>query len=159
MKPTMTPCLWFDNNAEDAMNFYRSVFSDFEVISVIPRPAAAPGGPGGILAMTVRMNGQEIFALNGGPNYALTPAISMFLTCETQAEVDRYWDALSAGGSVQQCGWLTDRYGLSWQVVPAGVTEMLRDPDGEKANRVITAVMSMVKLDLARLKQAYAGEV
>lgn len=141
----ITPFLWFDGQAEAAARFYVSIFLDSEVTSVSP------------MIVNFRLAGLEFMALNGGPHFKFTEAVSFFVSCETQAEVDFFWDKLSAGGSVQQCGWLKDRFGLSWQIVPTALGELMGDPDPDKSQRVFQAMMQMVKLDIAGLKAAAAA--
>jgi predicted 3-demethylubiquinone-9 3-methyltransferase (glyoxalase superfamily) len=153
----ITPCLWFDGKAEEAMRFYMSIFPDSEIVNVMHYGDSGPGPKGGVLAATFRLRGQEFMALNGGPHFQFTPAVSFFVACETQDEIDFLWEQLLAGGQPQQCGWLTDRYGVSWQIVPAALGRMLQDPDAEKANRAMTAMLGMIKLDIAALERAYAG--
>jgi predicted 3-demethylubiquinone-9 3-methyltransferase (glyoxalase superfamily) len=150
-------CLWFDGKAEEAMNFYMSIFMNTKVVNVMRYGEAGPGPKGSVLAVTFELEGQEFIGLNGGPHYQFTPAISMFVKCATQAEVDHYWDKLLAGGKPMQCGWLTDKYGVSWQIVPTALGEMLQDKDAKKAQRVMEAMLQMVKLDLPTLKKAYEG--
>jgi predicted 3-demethylubiquinone-9 3-methyltransferase (glyoxalase superfamily) len=152
-KQKITPFLWFDGDVEEAMNFYLSVFKDGSVESV-HRPA--PGKPAQSATFTLR--GQRLHAFNGGPHYKFTPAISLFVDCETQAEVDELWAKLSAGGAESRCGWLQDRYGLSWQIVPTILPKLLRDKDPVKANRVMQAMLQMGKLDIERLQRAYVRE-
>jgi predicted 3-demethylubiquinone-9 3-methyltransferase (glyoxalase superfamily) len=151
-KPGITPFLWFDGDVEQAANFYRSVFKDARIEGV-HRPA--PGKPA--QSATVTLRGQRLHLFNGGPHYKLTPAASLMVDCETQAEVDDLWEKLSAGGAKSRCGWLQDRYGLSWQIVPAILPKLLRDPDPAKANAALQAMMQMDKIDIARLQQAYDG--
>jgi predicted 3-demethylubiquinone-9 3-methyltransferase (glyoxalase superfamily) len=146
----ITPFLWFDGKAEEAMNFYVSVFKNSKVLSV---NRAGPGGP--VFSVTFQLDGQEFLALNGGPQYTFSPAVSFFVNCETQQEVDELWTRLSAGGEEQPCGWLNDRYGLSWQVVPSVLGRMLRDKDPAKAHRVMQAMLRMKKIDIQGLQQAY----
>jgi predicted 3-demethylubiquinone-9 3-methyltransferase (glyoxalase superfamily) len=154
----IAPCLWFDANAEEAMNFYLSIFRNSKVLSVLHYGEAGPGPKGSVLAVSFLLDGTEIMALNGGPHFQITPAISLFVKCETQAEVDYFWEKLLAGGGkTQQCGWLTDRYGVSWQIVPTVLGEMLQDKDAAKAQRAMQAMLGMVKLDIAALKKAYEG--
>jgi len=154
----ITPFLWFNNQAEEAMNFYVSIFKDSKVLSVTRYGDAGPGPKGSVMVANFEIEGQQFTALNGGPNYTLTPAISFVVHCKTQEEVDWYWEKLSAGGQKVQCGWLTDKFGLSWQVVPNALLEMLQDKDPEKSNRVMKAMLEMTKIDIARLKQAYEGQ-
>jgi predicted 3-demethylubiquinone-9 3-methyltransferase (glyoxalase superfamily) len=153
----ISTCLWFDNKAEEAANFYMSIFKDSKVIDTMRWGDTGPGPKGSVLAVTFEINGYEIIALNGGPHYSFTPAISLFVKCKTQDEVDHYWDKLLAGGKPMQCGWLTDRFGVSWQIVPTILGEMLQDKDTARANRVMQAMMQMVKLDIATLQKAYHG--
>jgi predicted 3-demethylubiquinone-9 3-methyltransferase (glyoxalase superfamily) len=155
----IAPCLWFDGNAEEAANFYTSVFSASRIVTTMHYPDAGPGPKGKVLAITFEIEGQEFMALNGGPQFTFTPAVSLFVHCASQEEVDRYWTKLiEGGGSPWQCGWLKDRFGVSWQIVPDALGDMLRDPDDAKASRVMAAMMKMVKLDLAQLEHAYRGE-
>jgi predicted 3-demethylubiquinone-9 3-methyltransferase (glyoxalase superfamily) len=151
------PCLWFDGNAEEAMRFYTSVFKNSKVGNVMRYGEAGPGPKGSVMAVTFELDGQEFMGLNGGPHYKFSPAVSFFITCKTQEEVDYFWDKLSQGGQTQPCGWLQDRFGLSWQVVPSALGEMLEDKDAEKSQRVMKAMLQMKKLDIARLRQAYDG--
>ena len=151
----ITPFLWFDGKAEEAMSFYTSIFSDSEVVNIMRYGDAGPGPKGTVMSPTFRLNGQEFIALNGGPQFSFTPAISFFVSCKTQEEVDQLWEKLSAGGTPQQCGWLTDKFGLCWQIVPTVLGEMLQDKDAKKSSRVMAAMLKMVKLDIDRLKQAY----
>jgi predicted 3-demethylubiquinone-9 3-methyltransferase (glyoxalase superfamily) len=144
----VTPFLWFNHQAEEAARYYVSLFPDSEIIRVTPGPAGAP------LVVAFRLAGVEYLALNGGPHYQLTEAFSLSIDCHSQAEVDELWEKLSAGGSKSQCGWLTDRFGLSWQVVPAVISELLASPDRAKAGRVMAAMMGMTKLDIAALQAA-----
>jgi predicted 3-demethylubiquinone-9 3-methyltransferase (glyoxalase superfamily) len=151
----ITPFLWFDGQAEEAMNFYVSVFKNSKVVRVSRYGEAGPGPKGTVMSATFQLEGQEFFALNGGPQYRFTPAISLFVNCETQQEVDELWEKLSAGGKKDRCGWLTDKYGLSWQIIPSVLGKMLQDKDAEKANRVMKAMLQMDKIDIKGLKQAY----
>jgi predicted 3-demethylubiquinone-9 3-methyltransferase (glyoxalase superfamily) len=151
----ISTCLWFDGKAEEAANFYLSIFKDSKVIDTMRWGDTGPGPKGSVLAVTFEINGYEILALNGGPHYSFTPAISLFVKCQTQEEVDHYWDKLLAGGEAMKCGWLTDKFGVSWQIVPTILGEMLQDKDAAKANRVMQAMMQMVKLDIPTLKRAY----
>ncbi len=145
----ITPFLWFDDNAEEAMNFYVSIFKNSKILSV------SPGPNGRAFTVTADLDGQEITALNGGPQFKFTEAISFFVNCETQQEVDELWEKLSAGGEEAQCGWLRDKYGLSWQIVPTALGELLGDPDPVKAQRVMQAMLKMKKIEVAGLRQAY----
>jgi predicted 3-demethylubiquinone-9 3-methyltransferase (glyoxalase superfamily) len=152
-----TPCLWFDSNAEEAMNQYCSIFPNSKVLSVSRYGEAGPGPKGSAMMVSFEIDGQEVLGLNGGPHYILTPAFSFSVMCETQEEVDRLWDSLLAGGAPSQCGWLTDKFGVSWQIVPNILPQLLQDKDRAKANRVMQAMLKMVKLDIATLKSAYEG--
>ena len=151
----ITPFLWFDGNAEEAMNFYVSVFKNSKVVSVRRYGKAGPGKEGTVMTGTFQIEGQEFFVLNGGPQYKFTPAISLFVNCETQPEVDELWEKLSAGGRKDRCGWLQDKYGLSWQIIPSALGNLLGDKDPQKANRVMQAMLQMDKIDIKKLKQAY----
>jgi predicted 3-demethylubiquinone-9 3-methyltransferase (glyoxalase superfamily) len=154
----ITPCLWFDGKAEEALTFYASLFEGAEVVDIRRYGEGGPAPKGTVLSATFRLQGQEIMALNGGPMYTFTPAISLFVKCESQAEVDRYWDALVEGGKPMRCGWVTDRFGLSWQIVPTALGTLLQDPDPAKAGRVMQAMMKLVKLDVPTLERAHRGE-
>jgi two-component system sensor histidine kinase QseC len=155
----ITPCLWFDGKAEEAMNFYMSVFKNAKTVNVMRYGDAGPGPKGSMLAVTFELEGQEFIGINGGPHYTFTPAISMFVKCQTQAEVDDYWEKLLAGGGKpMQCGWLTDKYGVSWQIVPTVLGDMLQSKDAAKSQRAMQAMMKMVKLDIAALKKAFEGQ-
>jgi predicted 3-demethylubiquinone-9 3-methyltransferase (glyoxalase superfamily) len=151
----ITPFLWFDDNAEEAVNFYTSIFKDSKVISTSRYGEHGPGPAGSLMMANFLLNGQEFFALNGGPVFKFTEAISFFVTCEDQAEVDYYWDKLSQGGETQQCGWLKDKFGLSWQIVPTALGRLMGDKDPVKAARVTQAMLKMVKIEIAALQQAY----
>jgi predicted 3-demethylubiquinone-9 3-methyltransferase (glyoxalase superfamily) len=151
----ITPFLWFDGTAEEAMNFYVSIFKNSTVGSVTRYGAAGPGPKGSVMSATFRLDGQEFFALNGGPHFTFTPAISFFVNCETQQEVDELWERLSEGGEKSRCGWLKDKYGLSWQIIPSVLSELLHDKDPAKSGRVMKAMMQMGKIDIAGLRRAY----
>ncbi len=153
----ITPFLWFDGQAEEAMNFYVSLFKNSKVVKVTRYGEAGPGPKGTVMSATFQLEGQEFYALNGGPQFTFSPAISFFVNCETQQEVDELWEKLSAGGEKSRCGWLKDKYGLSWQIIPSALGKMLQDPDAEKANRVMQAMLQMDKIDIKRLQQAYDG--
>jgi len=154
----ITPFLWFDNQAEEAMNFYASVFKNSKVLGVSRYGDAGPGAKGSVMTASFELNGQEFTALNGGPeHYGFTEAISFFVDCESQQEVDYLWEKLTEGGEPGPCGWLKDKYGLSWQIVPSALGEMLGDKDPAKSQRVMQAMLKMSKLDVAKLKQAYEG--
>lgn len=154
----ITPFLWFDGKAEEAMNFYVSVFRNSTIGSVSRYGDAGPGPKGTVMSATFQLDGQDFMALNGGPHFTFTPAISLFVNCETQQEVDELWDKLSSGGEKGQCGWLKDRYGLSWQIIPSAMGKLLQDKDPGKASRVMNAMMQMTRIDMSRLKQAYDQE-
>src|SRR5690242_3177854 len=147
----ITPFLWYDGNAEEAVNFYVSVFKNSKVVSFARYGDAGPGPKGSVMAAAFQLEGQDFIALNGGPQFTFSPAISFFVNCETQADVDELWDKLSEGGRTNRCGWLDDRYGLTWQIVPTVLGEMLRDKDAEKAKRVMTAMLQMTKIDIQAL--------
>jgi predicted 3-demethylubiquinone-9 3-methyltransferase (glyoxalase superfamily) len=151
----ITPFLWFDGKAEEAMNFYTSLFKNSKVSNIRRYGDAGPGTKGSIMTAQFELDGQEFIALNGGPHFSFTPAISFFVNCESQEEVDEYWEKLSAGGKTSQCGWLTDKYGLTWQIVPSALGKMLQDKDPQRAARVMKAMLQMAKLDVAKLQQAY----
>ncbi len=149
------PCLWFDTNAEEAVNFYTSIFKDSSIVTVSRYGEAGPGQAGTVLTIIFTLHGQQFMALNGGPHFKFTEAISLFVNCETQEEVDELWTKLTEGGEESQCGWLKDKFGMSWQIVPTALGEMLSDADAAKAKRVMEAMLKMRKLDVAILKQAY----
>ncbi|MDK1472494.1 VOC family protein [Streptomyces sp. 549] len=153
-----TTCLWFDGQAEEAVRHYVSVFEDSRVGETVRMPEGGPGPAGTVLTVEFELNGQKFVALNGGPQFTFNEAVSFQIPCADQAEVDYYWDRLTDGGEESMCGWLKDRFGVSWQVVPTPFTAMLRDPDPAKARRATEAMMTMRKLDLAALEKAYAGE-
>ena len=155
--PKITPFLWFDNQAEDAMNFYVSIFKSSKVVAVTRNVEGGPGPKGTVLTAAFQLDGQPFTALNGGPQFKFTEAVSFVVHCESQNEVDEYWGKLSAGGATQQCGWLKDKYGLSWQIVPTALPAMLQDKDSAKVGRVIKALMPMTKIDIGKLKEAYEG--
>lgn len=153
----ITPCLWFDTQAEEAMAFYVSVIKNSRIIGLSRYGEGLPLPAGTVLTVTALLDGQEVMALNGGPIFTFSEAISLVVNCETQAELDDVWERLSAGGEIQQCGWLKDKYGLSWQVVPAELGAMMMDPDAARTQRVMDAIMTMTKLDIAALRRAYRG--
>ena len=148
----VTPFLWFDGKAEEAMNLYVSLFKNARIVEL---HRAGDNGP--VMSGTFEIDGAKYHAFNGGPMFTFSPAISMFVNCETQAEVDALWEKLLEGGEAQRCGWLKDRFGLSWQIVPSNLGKRLRDKDPVKAKRVMEAMMQMIKLDMDGIKQAYAG--
>jgi predicted 3-demethylubiquinone-9 3-methyltransferase (glyoxalase superfamily) len=152
----ITPFLWFDNNAEEAANLYTSIFKDAKILATSRYGDAGPGPKGSVMTVKFLLQGQEFIALNGGPHFKFTEAISFVVNCETQQEIDALWEKLLAGGGKpSQCGWLKDRFGLSWQIVPTILGELAADKNPEKANRVMKALLQMVKLDIAKLKEAH----
>ena len=151
----ITPFLWFDGNAEEAVNFYVSIFKNSKVLSIARYGEAGPGPKGTVMTAAFQLDGQEFVALNGGPQFKFTEAISFWVRCETQGEIDEMWEKLSAGGAKSRCGWLKDKYGLSWQVVPPILGEMLQDKDTKKSQRVMAAMMQMDKIDIGLLRKAY----
>lgn len=153
----ITPFLWFNDNAEEAMNFYTSVFKDSKIGKVSRYGDTGPGPKGSVMTAEFTINGQNFIALNGGPSFKFTEAISFVVNCETQKEIDYYWDKLLQGGIPQQCGWLKDKFGLSWQIVPAQLGQLMTGP-AEKTSRAMQAMMKMVKLDLKTLQEAYDGK-
>ena len=153
----ITPCLWFDTHAEEAARFYVSVFPRSRIVSTTYYGEGMPLPAGTVLTVTFELDGQEFMGLNGGPAFQFTDAVSFVVQCESQQEVDHYWSKLSEGGSEVQCGWLKDRYGLSWQVVPTVLQEMLQSEDPAKIGRMMQALMPMVKLDVAALQRAFDG--
>lgn len=155
------PCLWFDNEAEEAARFYASIFKNSK-IGIITRygeeAAKASGRPKGtVMTVTFQLDGQEFMALNGGPQFTFSPAISLVVNCQTQNEIDELWEKLSEGGEKVECGWLKDKFGVSWQVVPSVLGQMLQDKDAKKTERVMKALLQMKKLDIEGLRKAYAG--
>jgi predicted 3-demethylubiquinone-9 3-methyltransferase (glyoxalase superfamily) len=151
----ITRFLWFDSKAEEAMNFYTSIFKNSKVGIVNRWGEAGPGPQGSVISATFQLEGQEFMALNGGPQFSFTPAISFFVNCETQEEVDELWDKLSEGGEKNRCGWLRDKFGVSWQIIPTALGKFLQDKDPEKSKRVMQAMLQMDKIDIKGLKQAY----
>jgi len=151
----ITPFLWFDNQAEEAAAFYVSIFKNSKIVGVTRYGEAGPGPKGSAMTVKFELEGNEFIALNGGPHFKFTEAISFSVDCKTQEEVDEFWRKLSEGGEEGQCGWLKDKYGLSWQVNPRILGEMLSDPDPKKSKRVMEAMLKMKKIDIARLKEAY----
>lgn len=150
----ITPFLWFNDNAEEAMNFYVSIFKNSKVGSVSRYGEGGPGPKGSVMSATFQLEGQEFMALNGGPHYKFTPAISLYVNCETQAEVDELWEKLSAGGRKDRCGWLQDKFGLSWQIIPSALPRLLGDKNPAKAQRVVQAMLQMDKIDIKKLEEA-----
>jgi predicted 3-demethylubiquinone-9 3-methyltransferase (glyoxalase superfamily) len=153
----ISPFLWFDTEAEEAMNFYTSVFKNSKTGDIIRYGDAGPGPKGSVLTAAFELEGVQFTALNGGPHFKFNEAISFHIDCASQDEVDYYWDKLSDGGQIQQCGWLKDKFGVSWQVVPSVLPRMLSDGDAAKAERVMRVMMTMKKLDIAELEKAYRG--
>jgi predicted 3-demethylubiquinone-9 3-methyltransferase (glyoxalase superfamily) len=153
----ITPFLWFDDEAEEAAEFYTSVFQNSKILNVTRYGEPGPGQEGSVMTVAFELDGQEFTALNGGPVFRFTEAISFVVNCQSQEEVDFLWETLSKDGEEGQCGWLKDRYGVSWQIVPTVLGELLSDPDHEKAKRVNEAMLQMTKLDIPALQQAYAG--
>jgi predicted 3-demethylubiquinone-9 3-methyltransferase (glyoxalase superfamily) len=154
----ITPFLWFDNRAEEAARFYTSIFKNSEVIETMRRGDAEPGQASPVMSVTFVLDGQHFIALNGGPYFTFNEAISLFVRCEDQCELDELWEKLSEGGEKRQCGWLRDKFGISWQIVPAMLGPMLHDSDPARSSRVMQALRRMDKLDIARLRQAYDGQ-
>lgn len=154
----ITPFLWFDHQAEEAMNFYIPIFKNSKVLTVTRYGDAGPGPKGSVMTASFLLDGQEFIALNGGPAFQITPAISFVVNCETQQEVDAFWEQLSAGGREEQCAWLTDKFGVSWQIVPKVLVKLLNDPDPLRAQRVMSAMLKMKKIDIATLERAYKQE-
>ena len=150
----ITPFLWFNDTAEEALNYYTSIFENSKIGSVTRYGDAGPGPKGQLMTASFQLNGQEFIALNGGPRFTFTEAISFVVNCETQEEVDHYWNKLSKGGKTQMCGWLKDKFGLSWQIVPTILSKLLNDPDPQKSKRVMNAMLKMDKLDIKVLQEA-----
>lgn len=154
----ITPFLWFDHQAEEAMNFYVSIFRNSKILSVSRYGEAGPRPAGSVMTATFQLEGQEFMALNGGPDHKFTDAISFFVDCKTQEEVDELWEKLSEGGEPGPCGWLKDKFGLAWQIIPRVLSELLSDPDPVKSQNVMKAMLQMSKIDIAGLKAAYEPE-
>ncbi len=157
MKQRIVPNLWFDTDAEEAAGFYTSVFDDSRIVNVTHYTEAGPRPAGTVMTVEFELDGQRFVGINGGPEFTFSEAVSFQINCETQEEVDYFWERLSAGGSEGQCGWLKDRYGLSWQVVPTGIEALFTDPDPERARRAMQAMLGMGKLDIAALRRAADG--
>lgn len=151
----INPSLWFDDQAEEAANFYISIFKDGRIVNVTRYGSAGPGPEGSVMTVDFQLRGQDFNAINGGPQFTFTEAISLLVNCESQDEVDEYWEKLSDGGETGPCGWLKDKYGLSWQIVPVVLGEMISDPDQAKSQRVMQAMLQMTKIDVAELRRAY----
>lgn len=158
MAQKITPNLWFDNQAEEAAHYYVSIFKNSEILDVIRYSEAGPGPAGTVLTVSFRLGDQEFMAINGGPHFTFSEAVSFAITCESQDEVDYYWNKLTEGGEESRCGWLKDRYGLSWQVVPSVLLEMLKDDDPDRVARVTRTMLEMSKLEIAPLQEAYDRE-
>ena len=155
----ITPFLWFDNNAEEAVAFYTTIFKNSKIIDVARYEVDSPGQTGKVMTATFQLEGQEFMGLNGGPEFKFTEATSFYVNCETQEEVDELWEKLTEGGEESQCGWLKDKFGLSWQIIPTVLGELLGDKDPEKAGRVMNAMLQMQKIDIKTLQDAYAGRI
>ena len=153
----LTPCLWFDTEGEEAAQFYTSIFPNSKIVEVTHYGSAGPRSEGTVMTVNFELNGQPFIALNGGPDFKFNEAVSFEVDCEDQAEVDKYWEALTEGGEEGPCGWLKDRYGVSWQIVPKILTELIADPDREKSQRVMAAMLKMKKIEIAELEQAAAA--
>ena len=153
----ITPFLWFDGKAQEAANFYVSVFKNAKIVSPMRTGEGEPSPEGKIMSVTFEIDGRQFIAFNGGPHFTFSPAISLFVRCETQSEIDELWEKLSEGGEKQRCGWLKDRYGVSWQIIPPILGELLQDKDAEKSKRVMAAMLQMDKIDIAVLQKAYDG--
>jgi len=153
--PSITPYLWFDNQAEEAANFYASVFGNPRVVDIQRYGEAGPGPKGTAMVVTFELEGQKFIALNGGPHFKFNEAVSFYTSCKNQEEVDELWEKLADGGEPGQCGWLKDKYGMSWQIIPTALSDMLSDPDPDKSNRVMKAMLEMKKIDIRALKDAY----
>jgi len=151
----VTPCLWFDTQGEEAANFYTSVFPNSKILNISRYGEAGPGPEGQALTVSFELDGQEFTALNGGPQFTFSEAISFQVSCDSQEEVDRFWDTLSQGGEEGQCGWLKDRFGVSWQIVPAAMGQLLGGPDQQRSQQAVTAMLQMKKLDIHQLQDAY----
>jgi predicted 3-demethylubiquinone-9 3-methyltransferase (glyoxalase superfamily) len=155
--PKITPFLWFDGQAQEAANFYVSVFKNAKIVSPMRTDGGGPRPEGAVMSVTFQIDGRDFIAFNGGPLFTFSPAMSLFVRCETQSEIDELWEKLSEGGEKQRCGWLKDKYGVSWQIIPPILGEFLQSKDAEKAKRAMAAMMQMTKIDIAALKKAYEG--
>ena len=153
----IVPFLWFDNQAEEAATYYTGIFKHAGIDSITRYGEEGPGVKGTVMLVTFHLDGQEFYALNGGPVFHFTPAISLYVNCETQQEIDELWEKLSDGGATNVCGWLTDKFGISWQIIPMLLGELLKDNDAQRAQRVMKAIWQMDKIDIALVQQAYAG--
>lgn len=154
----ITPFLWFDNNAEEAIRFYISIFPNSKILSMQRHASGESGAKSNFISGTFELEGQRFMALNGGPMFSFSPAISLFVSCETQREVDELWDKLSAGGAKERCGWLKDKFGISWQIIPKALGNLLGDPDPVKSKRVMQAMLGMDKINISVLMDAWAGK-
>ena len=154
----ITPFLWFDTQAEEAAKFYTSIFKNSSIDKVERYPEGSPAPAGSVMTVVFKLNGQEFIALNAGPQFKFTEAISFVVNCDTQEEIDHYWNNLLKDGTPQACGWLKDKYGLSWQIVPSNLSKLFSSKDPEKAKRAMAAMMKMVKFDIKALEEAYEGE-
>ncbi|KEI44738.1 VOC family protein [Saccharopolyspora rectivirgula] len=154
MQQKIMPCLWYDHEAEEAVQFYTSLFEDSRIVETVPSPEVGPGEPGTTMLVVFELAGQRYMALNGGPEFTFNEAVSLNIACESQEEIDRLWERLGEGGEYGPCGWLKDKYGLSWQVDSAELQQMFNDPDQDKVNRVMRAMLEMSKIDIARLREA-----
>jgi predicted 3-demethylubiquinone-9 3-methyltransferase (glyoxalase superfamily) len=157
IKQRISTCLWFDGQAEEAANFYVSIFRNSKITAVSRHGEGGPGPKGSVMVIGFELDGQAFTALNGGPMFKFTEAISMIVHCETQAEVDHYWEKLSEGGQEGRCAWLKDKFGVSWQIVPTALIELMQDKDAAKSARVMRAMLAMTKIDIAGLRRAYEG--
>jgi predicted 3-demethylubiquinone-9 3-methyltransferase (glyoxalase superfamily) len=153
----ISPCLWFQGSAEEAVNYYVATFKGARIKETMRHTASSPGAEGTPLAFLFELEGQDFMAINGGSEFKFTPAISMFIRCDSQEEIDHYWDRLMDGGASMACGWLTDRFGVTWQIAPRHLTSMLQDPDPVKADRTMKAMMGMIKLDINELQRVFDG--
>jgi predicted 3-demethylubiquinone-9 3-methyltransferase (glyoxalase superfamily) len=151
----ITPFLWFDSQAEEAANFYVSLFKDSKIKSISRCGDAGPGPKGSVLIVSFQLEGQDFTALNGGPHFKFTPAISLYVDCESQAEVDQFWEKLSEGGRKDRCGWLQDKWGLSWQIIPKALQQLMSDPDPKRSANVMKAMLQMDKIDIKKLQEAH----
>jgi predicted 3-demethylubiquinone-9 3-methyltransferase (glyoxalase superfamily) len=158
MQKKIIPFLWFDDQAEQAANFYVSIFKNSKVLSINYYPKESGGKEGRVMTVKFKLDGEEFVALNGGPHFSFTEAISFWVKCDTQEEIDYFWEKLSEGGETSECGWLKDRYGLSWQIVPSSIEELISEEDPARKDRVLKAVWQMQKLDIGALEKAYDGE-
>jgi predicted 3-demethylubiquinone-9 3-methyltransferase (glyoxalase superfamily) len=154
----ITPFLWFDTNAEEAVNFYTSIFKNSKILSVARYPEGSPAPAGSVMTIAFQLNGQDFTALNGGPHFKFNEAISLVVNCDTQEEVDEYWAKLTAGGQEVECGWLKDKFGLSWQIWPVGIMKFYESKDREKVERAFKAMMTMKKLDINAMQRAFDGK-